>query len=282
MMCSLYTPEVMNNMDNKYIGVFDSGLGGLTAVKKLIKVLPDENIIYFGDTARVPYGTRSDDTIVKYVKSDIAFLNTFDIKMILVACGTASTVALEKLKGELNVPAFGVVEASVLKAASATKTGKILVLGTPGTIKSGKYEKYLKEINPEFTVYSKACPLFVPLVENGYTDCEVAHLVAYDYLEEFLDKDIDTVILGCTHYPLLKKVIGNIVGGSVKLIDPGAELAEYAKDYLTQNNMLCKRPLKNQYKYFISDEVEGFLTLANRFLGKNINANIEKIDIEKY
>ncbi len=269
-------------MNNKYIGVFDSGLGGLTAVKKLMKVLPDENIIYFGDTARVPYGTRSDETILKYVKSDIAFLNTFDIKMILVACGTASTVALEKLKNELAFPTFGVVEAAVNKAAKLTKTGKICVLGTPGTIKSGKYEEYLKKINPDFDVYSRACPLFVPLAENGYTDCEVAHLVAYDYLENLLDKDIDTVILGCTHYPLLKKVIGNIVGDDVKLVDPGAELAEYAKNYLTDNNLTCERPLKEQYKYFISDNVENFTMLANRFLGKTIDENIKKIDIEKY
>ncbi len=269
-------------MNNKYIGVFDSGLGGLTAVKKLMEVMPDENIIYFGDTARVPYGTRSEDTIIKYVKSDISFLNTFELKMILVACGTASTVALEKMKDELPIKTFGVVEASVDKASRLTKTGKIGVLGTPGTIKSGKYEEYLKKINPKFSVYSKACPMFVPIVENGYQDSEVARLVACDYLKELLNKDIDTIILGCTHYPLLKDVIGKIAGSGVKLVDPGAELAEYAKDYLVKNNLTATKRLDEQYKYFISDSVENFTTLANRFLGKNIDENIEKIDIEKY
>ncbi len=269
-------------MNNKYIGVFDSGLGGLTAVKNLIKVLPNENIIYFGDTARVPYGSRSEETLIKYVKSDISFLQKFDIKMILVACGTASTVALPKLKDNINIPIFGVVEPVVKKAVDVTKNGKIGVLGTASTINSNKYEQYIKKLSPQIEVYNKACPLFVPLVENGYADSEAAHLIASDYLKDIIKSGADTIILGCTHYPILKKVIGNIVGENVTLVDSGRELAEYAKIKLAEQNSLCGCPKSQQYRYFVSDNIDGFTHQANIFLGRHIDGDIQKINIELY
>lgn len=269
-------------MNNKYIGVFDSGLGGLTAVKELMKVLPEESIIYFGDTGRVPYGTRSNETIIKYVRSDINFLKSFDIKMIIVACGTASSVALPILEKELDIPVLGVVSPTVQAAVNATKNKKIAVLGTSGTINSGKYEQEIKSICSDITVFNKACPLFVPLVENGFTDNKIAELVCKEYLDDVLKEGVDTIILGCTHYPILENTISKIVGESITLINSGAETAKYTKKYLSQNNMLSDKPLENQYRYYVSDSIENFSNVADVFLGKNINDRIEKINIENY
>lgn len=268
-------------MDNKYIGVFDSGLGGLTVVKELKKVLPDENIIYFGDTGRVPYGTRSDDTIIKYVRSDINFLKTFDIKSIIVACGTASTVALPVINHELDVPAIGVVAPTVQAAVNASKTGRIAVLGTPGTIKSGKYEQQIKELRPDAYVTNMACTLFVPIVENGCTDDEIAYHVCKKYLDSVLAHDIDTIILGCTHYPLLEKTIASIVGDGITLINAGRETARYAKAFLEENNMLSNERKDDQYRFYVSDSVDNFSGMADLFLGEHID-NIEKTDIDKF
>ena len=275
-----HTQEAL--MDNKYIAVFDSGLGGLTAVKELMKVLPEENIIYFGDTGRVPYGSRSDETIIKYVRSDVNFLKSFDIKLIIVACGTASTVALPHIKNEVDVPMIGVLSPTVLSAVKATKKKRIGVLGTPGTIASGKYEEEIKKIDSDIFVCNKACPMFVPLVENGFIDDEVAYLVCKKYLDEVLSADVDTIILGCTHYPLLEKSIARIAGPDVTLINSGAVTADYTKKYLTENNLLSNERKAEQYKYYVSDSVDNFTGVADAFLGKHIEGNIEKIDIELY
>lgn len=269
-------------MDNKYIAVFDSGLGGLTAVKELMKVLPNENIIYFGDTGRVPYGSRSDDTIIKYVRSDVNFLRTFNIKLIIVACGTASTVALPRIKNEVDIPMIGVLSPTVTAAVASTKNNRIGVLGTAGTIGSGKYEEEIKNINPDIIVYNKACPMFVPLVENGFIDDEVAYLVCKQYLDEVLASDVDTIILGCTHYPLLEKTIAKIAGPDVTLINSGAVTANYTKKYLTENDMLANQKQEIQYRYYVSDSIDNFAGVADTFLGKHIEDNIEKIDIESY
>ena len=269
-------------MDNKYIAVFDSGLGGLTAVKELMKVLPNENIIYFGDTGRVPYGSRSDDTIIKYVRSDVNFLRTFNIKLIIVACGTASTVALPRIKNEVDIPMIGVLSPTVTAAVASTKNNRIGVLGTAGTIGSGKYEEEIKNINPDIFVYNKACPMFVPLVENGFIDDEVAYLVCKQYLDEVLASDVDTIILGCTHYPLLEKTIAKIAGPDVTLINSGAVTANYTKKYLTENDMLANQKQEIQYRYYVSDSIDNFAGVADTFLGKHIEDNIEKIDIESY
>ena len=269
-------------MNNKYIAVFDSGLGGLTAVKELMNVLPDENIIYFGDTGRVPYGSRSDETIIKYVRSDVNFLKTFDVKLIIVACGTASTVALPVIRNEIEIPMIGVVSPTVQAAVNATRNNKIGVLGTAGTISSGKYEAEIKKINPDIYVNNKACPLFVPLVENGFTDNEVAYLVCKHYLEDVLSEGVDTIILGCTHYPLLEKSIAKVAGPDVKLINSGAVTANYTKSYLTQHNMLATEKKALQYRYYVSDSIDKFAGAADTFLGKHIENSIEKIDIEAY
>lgn len=267
-------------MLQKFIGVFDSGLGGLTCVKEIMDIMPDEPIVYFGDTGRVPYGSKSNETIIKYVKSDIRFLNTFDLKMIVVACGTASAIALPVLCDELTVPTFGVVDAAATKAVQSTKNNKIGIIGTAGSIRSGAYEEKIKKLNPEIKTFARACPLFVPLVEEGYTKGQIARLIAKEYLNDLKEADVDTLILGCTHYPLLKETIAEVMGDTVTLIDPGKVTASYVKDFLEKENLRTKE--SGEYKFFVSDYPDGFMRLAEDFLQRKISGKIEKIDIEKY
>lgn len=269
-------------MDNRSIGVFDSGLGGLTAVKELMKELPYENLIYFGDTGRVPYGTRSDETIIKYSRSDVRFLESFQVKMIVIACGTVSSVALPILKKEFDTPILGVVEATAAAAVRRTHNCKIGVIGTPGTIKSGAYERWIKQADPRIETYSRACPLFVPLVENGHFDTQVAYLVAEEYLSELREKGVDTLILGCTHYPHLKQVIRRVMGDGVALIDPGVEIARYLKREFDEKQLHSDTVDAEQYRYFVSDSIEGFEALGSTFLERSINGRVKKIDIETY
>lgn len=267
-------------MNNKYIGVFDSGLGGLTAVKELMSELPDENIVYFGDTGRVPYGTRSEETLIKYTIGDINFLKTHDIKMIVVACGTVSSVVLPHLNEEL--PMVGVVEPTSYKAIQMTKNKKIGIIGTNATVKSKKYEETIAKLDSSIKTVSNPCPLFVPFVENGMAESEAAYLVAKEYLEIFKKEEVDTLILGCTHYPLLTKTIKRVLGNDIALIDAGVATAEYIREYLIKNNMLASQKKDEQYKYFVSDSVADFSKIANLFLGKSIDNLVRKIDIEKY
>ncbi len=269
-------------MDNRPIGVFDSGLGGLTAVKELMRQLPDESIVYFGDTGRVPYGTRSNETIVKYVKQDIRFLLNFDIKIIIIACGTASAVALQQVQSQFSIPIIGVVQPSVQRAVKATQNKKIAIIGTPGTINSNAYAKKIAEIDPEIKTFSTPCPMFVPLVENGYIDDQVATLVAEEYLKPLREEGVDTLIMGCTHYPLLRKTIAETMGEGVRLIDPGAETAKHVKQILQHTHQLSDNRQQAHYQYYVSDSVEGFSRLGSMFLEKEINDSVEKIDIEKY
>lgn len=269
-------------MDNRSIGVFDSGLGGLTAVKQIMEELPNESIVYFGDTARVPYGSRSPETVLKYTKSDIRFLQSFDVKVIVIACGTASSVALPRIKEEFATPIVGVVDAAVYAAVRATRNKKIGLIGTAGTIKSGSYERHIKEYDREITVYKRACPLFVPLVEEGHFDTEVSRLVTAEYLEEIRRAGVDTLIMGCTHYPLLSRVIREYMGDEVTLIDPGAEVAKYLKKKLDDEKRHSSDRQEEQYRYFVSDNTEAFANLGGIFLDREIVTNVEKIDIEKY
>ena len=253
-------------MDNKCIGVFDSGLGGLTAVKQIINELPKEDIIYFGDTGRVPYGSRSKETLLKYTRGDIRFLNTFDVKIIVI-----------------DVPIIGVIDAAVYAAVRATKNKKIGVIGTAGTIKSGEYEKQIKAYDSEMQTFAKACPMFVPLVENGYFDTEVTRIIVAEYLEEIRNQGVDTLILGCTHYPLIEKVIREYMGDDVTLINSGAEVAKYLKKKLTKENLLHDGKCdENQYRYYVSDDISSFEELGGIFLEREINGQVNKIDIEKY
>lgn len=269
-------------MDTRSIGVFDSGLGGLTCVKKIMQELPYENIVYFGDTGRVPYGTRSKETVIKYSKNDVNFLLGKDVKMIVIACGTVSSTALGVLKAEYDVPIIGVVEATAEAAISATKNGRIGIIGTPGTIKSGAYEKYIAEKNKDIKTFKKACPLFVPLVENGHFETEVAKLITKEYLEEIKNEGVDTLILGCTHYPLLSKTIGEYMGENVKLINAGAEVAKSLKGKLSELGLLKEDGKDGECSYFVSDNVDGFEKLGGLFLEREINGRVEKIDIERY
>ena len=267
-------------MDNRCIGVFDSGLGGLTAVRELVHELPQENIVYFGDTGRVPYGTRSAETIIKYVRQDINFLRQFDVKLVLAACGTASSAALPAIQGEYDLPIFGVVEPAVAEAVRVCHTGKIGIIGTGGTINSGAYQTEVARINRDLKTVAVACPMFVPLVENGYTDCEVARLIAEEYLEPIKRFGADTVILGCTHYPLLKGVISSIMGSGVSLIDTGAQAARQVASFLRQNGLTGNEG--GSVRYFVSDSVDHFASLGGMFLETTIHSRVEKINIEDY
>lgn len=269
-------------MDNRKIGVFDSGLGGLTAVKEIMNLFPNESIVYFGDTGRVPYGTRSKETIVKYTHDDINFLLSQDVKMIIIACGTASSAALPEIKGEFDVPIYGVVDAGAYEASRVTKNNKIGIIGTTATIKSGAYEKYISEYNPDAQTFKKACPLFVPLVENGHFDTPVTKLVIEEYLKDIRDAGVDTLILGCTHYPLLKKAIAEYMGDNVKLISPGEEVAKFLRKKITSENAHSEVCDNDRYSYFVSDSVESFEELGSIFLETKINGKVNKIDIEKY
>ncbi len=265
-------------MDNRPIGVFDSGLGGLTAVRELKRVLPGEDIIYFGDTGRVPYGTRSRETIIRYTKDDIEFLLRYDIKLIIAACGTASSVALPVLKDKYDVKIMGVLEGACEEAVRVTKNKRIGVVGTAGTVKSGKYSEIIKSIAPQMLVFSKACPMFVPLVENGYADSEAARLIATDYLIPLKKENVDTLILGCTHYPLLKNVISGIMGHEVTLISPGELAAKSAKEYLLSEGLLKEKENGGNCEFYVSDSVENFESLGSTFLQSNIETKVHKAE----
>lgn len=268
-------------MRSKPIGVFDSGLGGLTAVRQLIRILPHENIVYFGDTGRVPYGNRSREIIRKYTAQDINFLLSQNVKLIIAACGTASSVALDV--GEaLSIPFTGVVKTASRAAAQATRSGRIGVIGTATTIRSGAYERELHQIDPKLAVFSQACPLFVPLVEDGLVapEEEITRLVAERYLAPLKEKQVDTLLLGCTHYPLLTPILSRIMGEGVTLIDSGREAALWTRTLLTRHGLLNDSPQPGFRRFYVSDRVEGFLAVASMFLGDDCCHDIQQIDID--
>ena len=269
-------------MDKRPIGVFDSGLGGLTVVKKLAELLPNENIIYLGDTGRVPYGPRSKDTIIKYAQQDAAFLAEFDIKAMVIACNTVCSVAFATLENEYDMPVYEVVGAPAKAAAEQTRNGKIGVIGTAATIRSGAYEKALKNQDPELIVFSEPCPLFVPLVEEGWIGAvdEAALCVAERYLEPLLESEIDTLILGCTHYPLLRDIISKIMGQEVKLIDSGSETAKHVEKDLMQRDMLSGSGTEGSIRYFVTDSIEGFTNVASRYLESEVHGLVEQVTLE--
>ncbi len=265
-------------MDTRPIGVFDSGLGGLTVVRQLLKELPGEHIVYFGDTGRVPYGTRSPDTIKRYTAEDCRFLRRHDVKMIIAACGTASSVGTDVLACQ-PVPAIGVVEATSAAAVNATKNGRIGVLGTAATVQTDAFGKAMRAKAPAVQVISNACPLFVPLVENGWIaeDDEVTILTARRYLQPLINAEIDTLILGCTHFPLLAPILQRILGDGVTLIDSGREAAKAAHALLAENGTLGATEA-GTCRFFVSDRPQGFADVATMFLGREVSANVEIID----
>ena len=261
--------------------MFDSGLGGLTCVKEILRLLPNENVVYFGDTGRVPYGTRSPETITKYSVSDVNFLKTFDIKAVVIACGTVSSIAMTHLKEKFDLPIIGVVDPAVTAAVKASKSGRIGIIGTSGTIASGKYAEKINEIFPSASVAQTACPLFVPLVENGYLNHKATKLIAEEYLSEIKSSSVDTLIMGCTHYPLIKPLLGDIMGENVALIDPGYETAVYLKDYLEEHN-LSAESREGSCSFYVSDKVANFEKLGGMFLGREIVGKVMSVNIEKY
>ncbi len=253
------------------IGIFDSGIGGLTVFKAVRRGLPDEDIVYFGDTARVPYGTKSKETITKFSIENVHFLQSFDVKMVVVACNTASSLSLEALQRKFTMPVVGVIEPGSRAAIRQTKTGRIGVIGTKSTIGSNAYEAWLKKLDPDVSVYSSACPLFVPFVEEGWTEGDVITKVARAYLEPFKNFKIDTLILGCTHYPLLSSIIQKVVGNKVRLINSGEETAKEAGRLLLKMGIESPARAKSpQPHFYVSDEPEQFRALGERFLGRAI------------
>lgn len=264
------------------IGVFDSGLGGLTAVKELIKILPNEDIVYFGDTSRVPYGTRSRETIISYARQDLNFLSTFNIKAALVACGTISAVALDTLKDNYDFDIIGVIDSAAHAAAGATKNKKIGIIGTNATIKSGAYEKAIKSICPDIETVAVPCPLFVPLVENGHIKKgdPITALTVKHYISQIVDFGADTIILGCTHYPLIAHAIAEFVGDGVTLINPGKEAAKTLKEKLSADGLLENNG--GNRAFYVSDSIEQFESLGGLFMEQSISGEVHKIDIEKY
>lgn len=270
-------------MDNRPIGVFDSGLGGLTAVKQLEQVLPGESLVYFGDTGRVPYGSRGKDTILRYARQDMDFLLSQNVKAVLAACGTVSSVA--RSVGEaLSVPYIDVIGPSARAAAAATKNGKIGVIGTAATIASDSYRSALLRINHKLEVYPQACPLFVSLVESGFVapQDEVTRLVAERYLSPIRAAEVDTLILGCTHYPLLTDVIGDVMGPDVELVSAGEESAFELKRMLKARDLRADEERRGETEFYVSDRVEDFEQTASLFLQEDLYHMARRIDIERY
>lgn len=270
-------------MDRRPIGVFDSGLGGLTALRELRATLPGEDLIYFGDTARVPYGSKGRETILRYARQDVAFLRSFDPKAIVVACGTVSANALAELKEENDLPIFGVVTPAAYRAVEWTRNGRVGLIATAASIRSGAYEREMAAIDPSVTVFPQACPLFVPLVENGRfrPGDRVAELVVEEYLTPLKDQGVDTLVLGCTHYPLLMDAIAAFMGPSVRLIDTGAACANRAALKLAEKGLLSDRD-QGSDRYFVSDSTEDFARLAGIFLGRAVTGDVERVDISAY
>lgn len=249
------------------IGIFDSGVGGLTVLREIMQTLPQEDTLYFGDTARVPYGTKSPETVTRYAVEIASFLVKRDIKLLVVACNTASAVALPTLKRHLAIPVVGVIEPGARRAVEVSVTGRIGVIGTAGTIRSSAYTRAIKRLRPNAEVLTRACPLFVPLAEEGWIDNEVARLTAQAYLKELQEAEIDTLVLGCTHYPLLKSMISDVIGTGVTLVDSAEETARTVATILAEKKLLRPPAERGNHNYYVSDIPAGFVRVGNRFLG---------------
>ncbi|MBO4976799.1 MAG: glutamate racemase [Lachnospiraceae bacterium] len=266
------------------IGVFDSGVGGLTVAREIMRQIPNESICYFGDTARVPYGSKSKETVTRFSRQIVRFLKTHQVKTIVVACNTASAYALDELEKETDIPIIGVVKPGAKVAAEVTKNGKIGVIATEATIGSQIYTQYIREINSSATIYGKACPLFVPLVEEGLWQDPVTDEIARRYLTELIDSGIDTLIMGCTHYPLIRSTIGRIIGTDVTLVNPAYETALELKNMLKDRGLLNEEPPKlgsNQYQFYVSDAAEKFKQFANSIIKYGI-LSAKTVNIEEY
>lgn len=266
---------------NNPIGVFDSGVGGLTVAREIMRQLPGEDLVYFGDTARVPYGSKSKNTVLKYSRQIVRFLRTKDVKAIVVACNTASALALDDIAAEIDIPIIGVVKPGAKMAVETTKTGNVGVIGTESTIKSGIYNDYIRELNPDITVVSKACPLFVPLVEEGLIEDRVTDDIVARYLQEMKEYRVDALVLGCTHYPLIRNTIKRFMGESVHLVNPAFETAKSLKELLIEQGILNTSRCKPEYEYYVSDGVDKFIAFADSVLPCHVT-DTQVVDIESY
>ena len=275
-------------MKKQPIGVFDSGLGGLTILNALRRELPQEDLIYFGDTANVPYGSKSKAAVTRFSLAIARFLQQENVKLIIVACNTASAQALAELRKQISVPVMGVIEPGAQKAVQTTRNGRIAVLGTEGTVKSGAYPKAVAKRNKKARVFQQACPLFVPLVEAGYVDHseesrqQVTKLVIAQYLTEVREAGVDTLILGCTHYPLLKTMIGEFMGQSVTLVDPAKTAAHHLEQMLSERGLKAAQEHEGQAHFYVSDVPDSFVQTADLFLGEYKGGPVDQIAIDKY
>lgn len=273
------------------IGVFDSGVGGLTVTREIMRQLPNENMVYFGDTARVPYGSKSKDNIIKYSRQIIRFLQTKNVKAIVIACNTASALALDVVKEETDIPVMGVIAPGAAAAVRVTKNKKIGVIGTEATIRSKMYSKVMREMLPGVEVVGKPCPLFVPIVEEGFAKHKIAEEVIDYYLASMRESDIDTLILGCTHYPLLRSRIMKYLGDGIQLVNPAYETAMELKQLLEEKGMLNDKEIRPEgegqvcangsYEFYVSDTADKFKQFANSILPYDIRTT-QRINIEEY
>jgi glutamate racemase len=267
-------------LDSRPIGVFDSGVGGLTVISEIMKLLPDEELIYFGDTARVPYGSKSADTVTRFSRQILNFLLSHDVKAVVIACSTASSNSYDALRSEFDIPIIEVLSPGVEDAAHVTRNRRVGVIGTEATIRSGKYVKLLEEKIPGVCVFAKPCPLFVPLAEEGWTQNTVTRITAEIYLQELLDKEIDSLILGCTHYPLLINCIRDVIG-PVRIINAAESTARRLKAFLSQQDMQNRtHKLGGGHKFFVSDNTDKFKRICSIVLRQIYEAQI--VDIERY
>lgn len=269
---------------NAPIGVFDSGVGGLTVAREIMRQIPNERIVYFGDTARVPYGSKSKDNIIKFSRQIIRFLQTENVKAIVIACNTASALALDEMQQEFDIPILGVVKPGAKVAVETTANKRIGLIGTEANIRSGVYTRYIKSLDDEAKVFEKACPLFVPLVEEGWLHDDITLQVASRYLEELKEKDIDTLIMGCTHYPLIRSTIRKVMGDKVNLVNPAYETAIELKNLLERDNLANKCDVdspSSMYRFYVSDAEEKFKLFANSILPFDITMT-KQINIENY
>jgi glutamate racemase len=255
------------------VGVFDSGIGGLTVLKELTAALPNEDFIYLGDTARLPYGTKSNEVIVRYSKENTGFLLARGIKMLVVACNTSSAVALDAIAGDTMVPVIGVIEPGARAAVKASRNGKIGVIGTEATIASGAYTRAIQRLSPRAEIYTRACPLLVPLAEEGWTDNAVAEMTVAHYLESLKRSGIDTLLLGCTHYPLLREMFVKILGARVKIVDSATATAEAVRERL-RTLKLARHTGGGGQSFFVTETPDRFVRVGRRFLGPQVESAV--------
>jgi glutamate racemase len=266
--------------NSRPIGLFDSGIGGLTVARQVMRLMPQENIVYFGDTARVPYGSKSTETVTSYALQAGAFLESLGVKMIIIACNTASAVALKQVQTAASVPVIGVIEPGASAAVEATRSGVVGVIGTEGTVRSGAYQNAIVASRSDAKVLSRACPLFVVMAEEGLSHHEATLIMTREYLDPMLTQSIDTLIMGCTHYPILMPSIAEVAGPRVALIDPGVATAERARAMLEELQMLNTSNLLARHEYYLSDLPHKFIEVGERFLGHQLH-HVHRITLDE-